>query len=50
MANLNDILTGLIDTDEGIIGKIKNRFQRIENRLDVEFQEIKNNIQQDNRK
>lgn len=47
MANLNDILTGLIDTDEGIIGKIKNRFQRIENRLDVEFQEIKNNIQQD---
>ena len=44
MANLYDLLQGLIDTDRGIISKLKSRMEEFENEVNDKFDELNNSV------
>jgi hypothetical protein len=45
MANLNDILNGLVDTDTGIIEKLKKIKENVEDNLQTSIENLENNLQ-----
>lgn len=44
MANLNDIIQGLIDTDSGIITKLKNTINNVLNKVDEDINDLSEKI------
>lgn len=44
MANLNDIIQGLIDTDSGIITKLKNTINNVLNKVDKDISDLSDKI------